>query len=524
MYNLHDNESINTPLDLRLYNRFNKTRRLRIKRGKLKKLPKSKYSFYAHHLKNSSQQFNNCLQTSFKQSDTFNCSICNMETINFNMFIQHMVLHLNQLTNDTTINTLSDKHSLHECNKRKSQMAMMTMTTMTAIMMTMMTSKRLPFNEILNNEQLSFLLTNEYLIKQNNQSNKQINECLHLMCNICKHELIFEQFTNLMDHLQTKHLSIEYRCNGCHQIFSDRIQCLVHILCQHITTVQLLTDNNHTTNNLTNLSSSSSNNNNPMITTNNNNVLCDDNENITCKYQHSNNVWCNNTLLRNMYQNNPMIINELNDDNHLEDHVNTMEKSSANCNCHTQSLIHFLSMLFWRSLSSINWMQSDTDELVDKHIKVLNTESNQSHENRISISDECTQSVTLTSASSASSSILNLQADYVTQESTHKTINMVLLDEVKSRQMNQSIEENQSNEVNQIDLYQTSLNCVHLLRSHPVLGLLPHEIASKVDSYKASRICHLCLKEFADEMTVLHHQVEEHSLDDQSNVINSINQ
>ncbi|KAH8862471.1 hypothetical protein KSF78_0002341 [Schistosoma japonicum] len=207
MYNLHDNESINTPLDLRLYNRFNKTRRLRIKRGKLKKLPKSKYSFYAHHLKNSSQQFNNCLQTSFKQSDTFNCSICNMETINFNMFIQHM-----------------------------------------------------------------------------------------------------------------------------------------------------------------------------------------------------------------------------------------------------------------------------------------------------------------------------LQADYVTQESTHKTINMVLLDEVKSRQMNQSIEENQSNEVNQIDLYQTSLNCVHLLRSHPVLGLLPHEIASKVDSYKASRICHLCLKEFADEMTVLHHQVEEHSLDDQSNVINSINQ
>ncbi|KAK4475618.1 hypothetical protein MN116_000632 [Schistosoma mekongi] len=551
MYNLHDNESINTPLDLRLYHRYNKTKQLRIKRGKLKKLSKSKSYLYTHHynnLKNSTihQCNNDFQQTTWKQSELCRCSLCNMEINNFTMFIQHITLHLNQLLTNDTFNSYSNKVTLDDCNQVKLHMIMMmmmmmkmimmsttttttTMMMMMMMMMTMMMTRKLSFN---NNEQLSsLLLTNEYLIKQRNQINAQINEGQHLMCKICKHGLTFEQLTNLLDHIQTKHLSIEYRCNGCQQIFSDRIQCLVHILCQHITTVQLITDNNHTTNNQTDLSSSGSSNSfsssSNAMTTNNNDVLCDDNENISCKYQHSNNVWCNNTLLRNMYENNPMIMNEINDDiiyfkqqsdDHPEDHVNTIEKSDANCNCHTQSLIHFLSMLFWRSLSSINWIQSDTNEIVNKHIKLLNTELNQSHENRISNSDECTQSVKLKSASSASSSILNLQANCVTEQSTHKTINMALLEEVKSKQINQSIEENQSNEVNQVDLYQTSWNCVHLLHSHPVLGLLPHEIASKVDSYKASRICHLCLKEFTDEMTVLHHQVEEHSLEDQSKI------
>lgn len=43
--------------------------------------------------------------------------------------------------------------------------------------------------------------------------------------------------------------------------------------------------------------------------------------------------------------------------------------------------------------------------------------------------------------------------------------------------------------------FQSTSNCIVLLtHSHPVLGLLPYEIASKMDSYKASKICHLCLK------------------------------
>ncbi|KAF5404054.1 hypothetical protein PHET_02078 [Paragonimus heterotremus] len=50
------------------------------------------------------------------------------------------------------------------------------------------------------------------------------------------------------------------------------------------------------------------------------------------------------------------------------------------------------------------------------------------------------------------------------------------------------------------------------LLSHPVRNLLPVELASKVDSFEAARLCHFCLKEFPDEMAVLRHQVAEHSL------------
>ncbi|THD26586.1 hypothetical protein D915_002566 [Fasciola hepatica] len=55
-------------------------------------------------------------------------------------------------------------------------------------------------------------------------------------------------------------------------------------------------------------------------------------------------------------------------------------------------------------------------------------------------------------------------------------------------------------------------NCSPLLNSHPVRSLLPTELASKVDSFEAAKLCHLCLREFPDEMSVLRHQVESHSL------------
>uniref|UniRef100_A0A183AHL1 C2H2-type domain-containing protein n=1 Tax=Echinostoma caproni TaxID=27848 RepID=A0A183AHL1_9TREM len=58
-------------------------------------------------------------------------------------------------------------------------------------------------------------------------------------------------------------------------------------------------------------------------------------------------------------------------------------------------------------------------------------------------------------------------------------------------------------------------NCSPLLSSHPVRSLLPAELASKVDSFKAAKLCHLCLKEFPDEMSVLRHQVKSHSLEEE---------
>ncbi|TGZ68695.1 hypothetical protein CRM22_004133 [Opisthorchis felineus] len=56
-----------------------------------------------------------------------------------------------------------------------------------------------------------------------------------------------------------------------------------------------------------------------------------------------------------------------------------------------------------------------------------------------------------------------------------------------------------------------------LIYSHPVRSLLPVEIASKVNSLEAAKLCHVCLQEFTDEMAVLRHQVGAHSLDDITN-------
>ncbi|CAL8085479.1 unnamed protein product [Calicophoron daubneyi] len=55
-----------------------------------------------------------------------------------------------------------------------------------------------------------------------------------------------------------------------------------------------------------------------------------------------------------------------------------------------------------------------------------------------------------------------------------------------------------------------------LIRSHPVRSLLPWDLALKIDSCEASKLCHFCLKEFPDEMAVLRHQVESHSLEEVS--------
>ncbi|CAI2733365.1 unnamed protein product [Schistosoma spindalis] len=445
------------------------------------------------------------------------------------------------------------------------------------------------FNDQLNHENTSILNNNHF-----NQSIYDLNN-YKLLCNICNNLLNFNQFIDLMIHLQNQHIITYYRCHGCEETFTDQIQCLIHILYHHITTTKSIIQEDDTTINLntsssssssssSSISSSSSNSNNSSntITHNDNNikksVSFNENENTSCKYQYLNSTHNNSIQLHDISTNSDLIYtnntnnttntnttntNNTNNnslsyeysnrqesvklnqttDNHLINNESSINQFHINNNCHIQSFIHFLTMLFWPNLWSINWIQSDIDSILNKH---LNKDINQYNINMISNIDECTRSLTssttlsssssssaaASSASSSSSSLsipsmssLHFQENNETHGLTHnKLVDMVTSDQIKCNKINESIISNEYNQFNEkCTQFQQTTNCIYLLHSHPVLRLLPYEIASKLDSYKASKICHLCLKEFTDEMTVLHHQVEEHSLEDHSNMSNFIN-
>ncbi|CAH8552629.1 unnamed protein product [Schistosoma turkestanicum] len=581
MYDLHENKEIlsvhsgtNVPLDLCLYNKFNKVR-LKIKRKKFKRNQKSKSYFYSYKSRNNNEQYQQQQQQQKHQgkqqfnhsminSDIFICSICQMETVNFNMFVQHMALHFNQLpensTNQSTIDQFNSHKFIQEYIKTKNK-ADMTMV-----------------NDTLNNEQtllenikyLDLLMLKNFnkngkFYEQddnnNNNNNKELNDLI-LTCSICDYQLNFDQFTDLMTHLQNKHLVTDYRCNGCEEIFSDRIQCLVHILYYHITTEKPTIQENDTTVHLSDDTNSSvSTCNNYVNTDTKKSISNHENENISCIYQHLNSSWftdikshnhlsTNNTLimkqqtnsfsnelsnqsnlilksfthLMNANKQTTIDLNKLISDQSITHESNQTDKFTMNDTCQTKPFIDFLTMLFWPSLWSVHWMQPNVEGISDRPMRLITEDSN---EHMLSKSEECIKpsvsSSVLTSSASPFipfDSSVHFQRNGETQEFTHKLVDTISSDQIENKKINEfnlSSQQNQSNE-EQTDF-------IFLLRSHPVLGLLPHEIASKVDSYKASKICHLCLKEFTDEMTVLHHQVEEHSLEDNSNVvINSINE
>ncbi|CAH8599696.1 unnamed protein product [Schistosoma mattheei] len=427
-------------------------------------------------------------------SNIFICSICQMETINFYMFVQHMSIHFNQSNLD-------------------------------------------PF-------------------KKRDHLNQSINEFNNykLLCNICNHLLNFNQFIDLLIHLQNKHMITDYHCNGCEETFTDQVQCLIHILYHHITTTKstIQDDNDDTTISLnTSSSRSNSSSHSNTITNHDHNTKkstsFNENENIPCKYQYLNSTHDNDMKLHNIstnsdhiYTNNHLLLNrqenvKLNqtttNNNYPIINKSSINTLDINYPYHIQSFIHFLTMLCWPNLWSINWIQSNIDGILNKH---LNNDLNQDQMNMISNMDEYTRPFTSSSSSASSSSLsipslssLHFQENYETHGLTPKRlIDTIISDEMKSNEINEPIMSKDLNPLNdQCTTFQSTSNCIVLLtHSHPVLGLLPYEIASKMDSYKASKICHVCLKEFTDEMTVLHHQVEEHSLEDDSNVSNSINE
>ncbi|XP_018652086.1 hypothetical protein Smp_171730 [Schistosoma mansoni] len=542
MYDLHKineiptiHSELNIPLDLRLYNKLNKTKKFKIKHEKFKKFYKSKSYLSKQKLKNNhpQQQHPHHPQQQQKQhpdpqpqkhhpypqqqhlsyssidSNILICSICHMETMNFNIFVQHMSLHLNQ-------------------------------------------------------SKLSNQLLNEFIsiINQKIFNNNKNNKHNQLLCNICNHLLNMDQFTELMTHLQNKHIVTNYHCNGCEEIFSDQIQCLVHILYHHIITTKSVIQDNDTINSLNSSSTSSTS---STITNHDNDTTkldsYNENDNTSCKYQHSNsspytNIQLpdistkNTTVLKEqttdlitytnnnpslheypdhsnlLIQNDCNLMNSNRDDaklNQISNHQLLINESSSinkfdqNYTYQLQSIIHFLSMLLWPNLWSIHWKQLDIDGILNKYLKCMNEDMNMILNTKESVGPFDTPSTVSSLSSIPSLSSLHYQGTCETSELTHKIVDMVTSNSIKSKEFTLLNNENQTE-------FQQTSNCVLLLNSHPVLGLLPHEMASNMDSYKASKICHLCLKEFTDEMTVLHHQVEEHSLEDNSNVSTSINE
>uniref|UniRef100_A0A094ZRI9 Uncharacterized protein n=1 Tax=Schistosoma haematobium TaxID=6185 RepID=A0A094ZRI9_SCHHA len=221
---------------------------------------------------------------------------------------------------------------------------------------------------------------------------------------------------------------------------------------------------------------------------------------------NSDHIYTNNHLLLNR-QENVKLNQTTTTNNHPiinESSINTLD---INYPYHIQSFIHFLTILCWPNLWSINWIQSDIDGILNKH---LINDLNQNHMNVISKMDEYTRpftsSSTLSSASSPSSlsipslSSLHFQENCETHGLTPKRlVDTIISDEMKSNEINEPIMSKDPNPLNDpCTTFQSTSNCIVLLtHSHP---------------------------EFTDEMTVLHHQVEEHSLEDDSNVLNSINE
>ncbi|CAH8657609.1 unnamed protein product [Schistosoma rodhaini] len=559
MYDLHKiNEiptiksELNIPLDLRLYNKLNKTKKFKIKHEKFKKFYKSKSYLSKQKLKNNhpqqyyyqpqqqhrhhylqQQQHHQRSQQQQQQEDhhpqqqdhqpkqqhlfyssidsnILICSICHMETMNFNIFVQHMSLHLNQ-------SNLS--------------------------------------NQLLN----EFITIINQKIFNNNKNNQ-------LLCNICNHLLNIDQFTELMNHLQNQHIVANYHCNGCEEIFSDQIQCLVHILYHHIITTKSVIPDNDTTNNLNSSSISSTSSTITTITNHDNDTTkldsYNENNNTSYKYQHSNSSPYTNIQLPHISTKNTTVMKEPDSDlikytknnpslHEYPDHSNLLNQSDCNLMnsngqegtklnqisnhqllinesssinkfdqnypYQLQSIIHFLSMLLWPNLWSIHWKQLDIQGIVNKYLNCINEDMNMISNTKESVVPFDIPSTVSSLSSIPTLSSLHYQETGEISELTHKIVDMVSSNRIESKEFTLVNNENRTE-------FQQTSNCVLLLNSHPVLGLLPHEMASNMDSYKASKICHLCLKEFTDEMTVLHHQVEEHSLEDNSNVSTSINE
>ncbi|VDP84436.1 unnamed protein product [Schistosoma mattheei] len=116
---------------------------------------------------------------------------------------------------------------------------------------------------------------------------------------------------------------------------------------------------------------------------------------------NSDHIYTNNHLLLNRQEN--VKLNQTTTNNNYpiinKSSINTLD---INYPYHIQSFIHFLTMLCWPNLWSINWIQSNIDGILNKH---LNNDLNQDQMNMISNMDEYTRPFTSSSSSASSSSL-----------------------------------------------------------------------------------------------------------------------
>nr|CAH8871414.1 unnamed protein product [Trichobilharzia regenti] len=588
MYQLHVSEEVTPvsgvngqPLDLSVYDKLNKAR-IKLKRGRLRRIHKAKPYIYSQkfsELLKSNQQNSDRLPCSSIKSEIFICPMCHMEATSFNIFAQHMAVHFNQLpetSSNESINTYNFDLPGHLQGIMGGRCSIDTET---------MNNTSVD-SEVINRDKTKLLeLIKEYIPDKNSfgketigNSDKKTIFCDTnvLSCGICSHPTTFDQFADLLSHLQTEHLLTYYHCEGCEEKFTDRNRCLVHILSYHTDlknptgNTELVFRRGANTFNITTKS----------VEDTDQGKLISHNENESCKHYSLDGEWdtkrrlsemdSDNTTMKEKgllqehnagicLKNNPysskchlathdhskssnlssQVVVESNKErcDHHDGSESNVNTSNTNCICRAQSFIHFLSMLFWPSLWSFDLMKMDAEEPLGGQVKTPNASTSRNMEH-ISKSEDCvlsfpsaplpppTRSLSSSSPLSLPSSSLScLQRKAETEESQNIKGSTTPPSEFKSTK--NDTESKSSSELNEpvenLDLENTVPSCIFLLRSHPVLGLLPHEIASKVDSYKASKICHICLKEFTDEMTVLHHQVEQHSLKDVPSMSDSSN-
>ncbi|CAH8637232.1 unnamed protein product [Heterobilharzia americana] len=338
MHNLHANEEEGVtsvpgtngqPLDLSLYDKLNKAK-IKVKRGRLRRLHKSRSQIYPHKynlcMKNNQQNSNRapCLAV---KSEILICPICHMEATNFSIFAQHMSLHFSQLPMNSSdyFNYNYDSYKYLQENVG------------TRCNVDMETRNSTVDNEHLtpeNTRLLELIMLKDYcsaedIVTKGDEENCGVKTSTSnvniLSCNICSNLTTFGQFADLMNHLQNKHLLTYYYCNGCGEKFTDRIQCLVHILCRHVSPTKPVDGGSDNTFHASDSSTTVTNN-----TDVNSAVLSSNaNENNSLKCHSVNGIWNTEPRLHNIRSMNT-VIKEKNSVQNLNKFIKNKISSSLN--------------------------------------------------------------------------------------------------------------------------------------------------------------------------------------------------
>ncbi|KAF7255045.1 hypothetical protein EG68_08193 [Paragonimus skrjabini miyazakii] len=458
-----------------------------------------------------------------RHTDIFICPICQACSDKLESFVDHMALHVVQGSTDRDPSNFSDEtafevHSTDRVNSFKEDVQSKSTRT---------SSTNSQFDEQETNfadqcrDQCTLVETNQHseiigcksrtLTAMKNETLKSTQACT-----ICETGLEFSSVSALQNHVQTVHIQKVYQCARCEKNFPTKSACTEHIFLDHIE--QKLNvgsfdpgDHLHTLSYLI-------------------------------------------PLLQSIYEDGP---------NQLPQSIVQQEGESFD---EYGTKVTFQIPIFTQSLLRMQSTKGRTDGLPSKFMQILKYITQPGNHQKVSTKKDMSNEVEMNSETmscerstpnkpnqqlqnpsefpqndktcSKRFRIIQLEA----KASLNETGNIARMDEkdeetkhnhsllVRKKNMFQSIpteqvlsarEEAQSQSFKDVTLplsrrLDNFFKCVPSynpwLLSHPVRNLLPVELASKVDSFEAARLCHFCLKGFPDEMAVLRHQVAEHSL------------